>query len=45
MLILIIMGIFSPPSLIEMKLDSEVENGFVNCEVLYIFKVVKSKGC
>lgn len=44
-MLICIMGIFSPPSLTEMKLESKVETGFVNCEVLYIFKVVKSEGC
>lgn len=43
-MLICIMGILSP-SLTEIKLHSKVEKGFVNCEVLYIFKVVKSKVC
>lgn len=34
------MEIFSPSSLTDMKLESKVEKGFVNCELLYIFKLL-----
>ena len=44
-MLICIMEIFSPSSLTEMKLESKVERGFVNCELLYIFKVVMSEGC
>lgn len=38
-------GIFCPPSLTEMKWDSNVGKGFVNCEILCILKIVTSKVC